>query len=445
VNVLRFLLARSANATAPSRRSLQTAPTRRVALAGGLLLLFAACSLPWVGLWDPGGIADTGLYGLYGQRMAHGLVPYRDFSVEFPPGALLALVLPALPGAHYVVWFKVLELVFAGGTIAFLVAIVSRITASTRGAYGAVALAAVAPALLGAISLDSFDYWPTLLTTAALAALLADRPRVGFALLGLATAAKLFPAGLLAVALLYLLRRDPERRWRPALAAYVGTIVVVFAPFTIAGPGGVRFSLQTQFERGLQLESLGGALFAAAHHLGLYAPHYTPNLPYAQLAGSAPAAVADLSSGVLLVAVVAVAWLYSRTRRDQAAFVLAAAATLVAIVAFAKVLSPQYLIWLVPPVAAVAVHARRVGPLLLLALGLTQIWVPDRFAELQAMNWVTWALLARNLILVALFAALVAELRALGAGDAGAAMPAARGAARLWRRPATRQAPGRTA
>jgi hypothetical protein len=424
---------------------LQAPKARRVALAGGLLLLLAACSLPWVGLWDPGGIADTGLYGLYGRRMAHGLVPYRDFSVEFPPGALLALVLPALPGAHYVVWFKALQLVFAGGTIAFLVAIVSRITASTWGLVTAVVLAAVAPALLGAISLNSFDYWPTLLTTAALAALLADRPRTGFALLGLATAAKLFPAGLLGVALLYLLRHHPGRRWRPALAAYIGTIVVVFAPFAILGPGGVRFSLQTQLERGLQLESLGGALFTAAHHLGLYVPRYTPNLPYAQLEGPTPSAVADLSSAALVGAVLAVAWLYSRTRRDAGTLALAAAATLVGMVAFAKVLSPQYLIWIVPPVAAIAVHARRAGLLLLLALGLTQIWVPDRFAELQSMNWVTWVLLARNLILVALFAALVAELRARSAPDAAAAMPAGRRGARPWRRPATPPTRGRTA
>jgi hypothetical protein len=420
-------------------------PSRRVALAGGLLLLLAACSLPWVGLWDPGGIADTGLYGLYGRQMANGLVPYRDFFVEFPPGALPALVVPALPGAHYVVWFKALEFLFAGGTVACLVAIASRVTASTRGLYTAVALAAVAPAVLGAISLNSFDYWPTLLTTASLAALLAGRPRTGFALLGLATAAKLFPAGLLAIALLFVLRQDPERRWRPALAAYVGTIVVVFAPFAMLAPGGLRFSLQTQLERGLQLESLGGSLFTVAHHLGLYAPHYTPNLPYAQLAGSGPSAVAGLSSAVLVGIVVVVAWLYSRTRRADDALVLAAAATLVGVVAFAKVLSPQYLVWLVPPVAAVAVHSRRMGLLLLLSLGLTQVWVPDRFAQLQAMNWVTWALLARNLALIALGAALVAELRARADGDAGAAIPAARGLAHLSPQPATLPTRGRTA
>ncbi len=34
---------------------------------------------------------DTPLYLTYAQEMRHGLVPYRDFSVEYPPGALAAV------------------------------------------------------------------------------------------------------------------------------------------------------------------------------------------------------------------------------------------------------------------------------------------------------------------------------------------------------------------
>jgi Glycosyltransferase family 87 len=412
--------------------------------AGGGLLLLAACSLPWVGLWNPNGVADTGLYGLYGARIVHGLVPYRDFFMEFPPGAIPALALPALAGEHYVAWFKATEFVLALGTLACLVSIVQRIVPSVHGRFAAVALAAVSPALLGAISLNSFDYWPALLTTAAVATLLRGHRRSGFVLLGAATAAKLFPAGLLAVVLLWAARRG-GRRWLDALLAYLATVVVVFAPFLAVGPGGVRYSLRTQLGRGLQLESLGGALFTAAHHLAGYRPTYTPNLPYAQLAGPAASAAADLSTVAMVAAILLVAVLYTRTSGDEPDFVLAVAATVVGIVAFAKVLSPQYLVWLIALVAAVSLRVRLAGPLLALSLGLTQVWVPSRFRALQAMDGVTWVLLARDLLLVALFATLVGELRARRPEGAGTATQPAGGALRPVRPPATPAVPERRA
>ncbi len=39
---------------------------------------------------------DTPLYLTYALEMRHGLVPYRDFSVEYPPGALAAFAVPSL-------------------------------------------------------------------------------------------------------------------------------------------------------------------------------------------------------------------------------------------------------------------------------------------------------------------------------------------------------------
>jgi uncharacterized membrane protein len=409
----------------------------RSATLAACLLFVACCSLPWVGLWNPNGAADTGLYSLYGSHMAHGLVPYRDFFIEFPPGALPALVLPALPGSHYVVWFKIFAALCGLGTIVCLTVILTQLRVAGRDAYLALGLAAVAPAALGAITLNSFDYWPALLITAAVAALVAGRQKTGFALLGIATAAKLFPAGLLVVALLYVLGRTDRQRIRSALLAYVIAVVVVFLPFLILGPGGVRFSLRTQFGRGLQLESLGASILTAVHHLGGYEAHYTPNLPYAQFSGSLASAIATVSTVVMLAAILLVAWLYRRTAGSTGDFVSAAAATVVAIVAFAKVLSPQYLLWLVALVAAASVAQKAVIPLLIGILGLTQIWVPGRFRQLQALDWVTWVLLARNLLLVALFVTLALHLHARRvAGE--------RGAARISLRRADRAAPRAT-
>jgi len=64
----------------------------------GWAVALAACSLPSVGLWSGSGRANTGLFQLYGDRIAHGAVPYRPgFSFEYPPAAIPPLAVPALP------------------------------------------------------------------------------------------------------------------------------------------------------------------------------------------------------------------------------------------------------------------------------------------------------------------------------------------------------------
>jgi uncharacterized membrane protein len=417
----------------------------RIPVAGACLLFLACCSLPWVGLWNPNGVADTGLYGLYGSHMAHGLMPYRDFFVEFPPGALPALVIPALPGSNYVVWFKIFEFLCGAATLVCLGIILARLRVSQRNMCIALGLAALAPAVLGAITLNSFDYWPAFLMTAAIAALVSGRHTIAFALLGAATAAKLFPAALLPLALLFAIAQLGRNRWRGPLIAYACTLGAIVAPFAILGPGGLRFSFNVQLRRGLQLESLGASILATAHHFGAYDAHFTPNLPYAQLSGTTASAVATASTVVMVAAIALVAWLYHRTAGEASDVVDAAAATVVAIVAFAKVISPQYLLWLVALVAAAALRRRAAAPLLVGVLGLTQIWVPGRFRELQDLEWVTWALLARNLLLVALFAVLVTGLRDRAASDGSGATRTRRPRAGHAARRAIFRRPGRTA
>jgi hypothetical protein len=104
-----------------------------------------------------------------------------------------------------------------------------------------------------------------------------------------------------------------------------------------------------------------------------------------------------VTSALALLAVVVVWFVYSR-RRDH--IELAFAAAIAGVLAFAKVLSPQYLVWLIPFVPFGGIVA---GALFVAALALAQSWY-FHYGQLWAIGWPVWALLARNVLLVVLYA-----------------------------------------
>ena len=135
------------------------------------------------------------------------------------------------------------------------------------GRSRALALVATFPLLLGSVVLTRFDLYPTALVAGALAALVHRRDRLGFGLLGAAVAVKLFPAVLVPVALGYVWRRRGRREALVCLALCAGVVALAYVPFLVVAPDGVAHSLGRQLSRPLQIESLGSALYLAAHHL----------------------------------------------------------------------------------------------------------------------------------------------------------------------------------
>jgi hypothetical protein len=190
----------------------------------------------------------------------------------------------------------------------------------------------------------------------------------------------------------------------------VGILVVLHLPFLVTGPGGVRFSYWVQLRRGLESESLGGGILLVLHRLGLLGVTLKDEAPGSRdLVGTLPDAIAALSS---VAVVLAVAWVWLRYRRRRQERLAAAAAAVTAFVAFGKVLSPQYLTWLVPLVPAVSLDA---AILFAAALVLTRIeW--EEFVKRHGgtAHWgqvLSWWILARDLVLVSVFAATTRRIR----------------------------------
>jgi hypothetical protein len=100
---------------------------------------------------------------------------------------------------------------------------------------------------------------------------------------------------------------------------------------------------------------------------------------------------------------------------DDEAFIAAFAASVFAFAVLTKVISPQFLIWVLPLVPLVRGRAGALASVLLLAaLPLTQS-LNYGFSGLTIAGWTVWVLLLRNALLLGSFAVLIAGLLRMSA------------------------------
>jgi hypothetical protein len=314
-----------------------------------------------------------------------------------------------LPEEAYRHAFKVLMALLGLATIFVAALILVRLGASSRRLYGTLVALALAPLALGPVSLNTYDIWPAFLVAAAACALLFERQTLAFVLLGLAFTAKVYPAALLP---LFCVVVGVRQLVRPLLA-FGGVVLAIVGPFALIGWDGLWRSVEAQAERSLQIESLGGSLLLAAHRLGVYDAEVVRGSTLAlsrDLAGPLPDAVALATSAVQVAAVVLVVWLVARGGGNPERLVAASAATVALFLAFARFLSPQYLVWLVPLVPLVAPPLGVAASVLLAAaLVLGQLWF-FHYREVFELDGIVWLVVARDLLLLTLSVVLVAAV-----------------------------------
>jgi len=383
-----------------------------------LAVFIGSWALLHVGFYRHKQVLDTPVYQRYGDAIVRGKVPYRDFAVEYPPGALPMFALPGLAepgnGQDVTTGFRhVFEtLMWLCGSVALLsmAVVLHAVRASRLHTWGGLLFAALSPLAIGSVLLSRYDLWPAALVVGSLAAFVAGRLRVGSGVLGAAISAKLFPAVLVPLAVAYVWRRVGRREALVCLGTICAAVAVVFAPFVALSPSGVWESLHGQLTRPLQIESLGAALLIAAHHAFGHPVTMETSHGSQNLAGHAAHDFAIALTVLQGLALLLVWTFFARSRGTRDQLVLTSAACLVAFVAFGKVLSPQFLIWLTPVVPLVrGRRGLRASALLGVALVLTQIWFPFRYWEYanHFQPTASWLVLTRDVLLVGLFVLLV--------------------------------------
>lgn len=396
---------------------IQTVRVRAIAVAG--LAIGAAMFLTVLVANSPAGSPDVFL--TIADQLVSGLAPYRDFPLEYPPLALLPLALPRFlaigsTGAYQAVFIavSVAQTVAMGAALCWLAnrgwSATSR--AATLIAFFSLVLAA-APQVLW-----RFDIFPALLSILAVVAVASRRPAWAGALLGLGTMAKLYPAFLLPVLLAYYV---VGRRWREASMVLVGFAIVVIALVAqvvlVAGVDAFSF-LAYQGERGVEIESVIGGLVMLAHNLlgtdavvsfGFGSYQVESSFIHAT---AVPGFIAQVALGLALAVGLIVSFMGDQRTSGQVqprTLITYLLATLLLVMLANKVLSPQYICWLLP---FGALLPWRQSLLLVVICALTTFVYPLSFDGLLAADPLAVAALnLRNLLLLVLLGWLILPAR----------------------------------
>lgn len=343
---------------------------------------------------------DVYLYRGWGfEIVTSGEMPYSEVPIEYPPGVLPFVLLPAWLldrlSAPYLLSFVVLmTVVDALGLIGLRR--LGRRWGSQLGTW----LWTVALPLLGPIVLLRLDLVPAVATIWVLERAAAGKWAAAGGFLGFGCLAKVYPIFLLPAAIVI----EPERRRFARGVLLVG--VLGLAPL-VGSIGGMATNVVGYHSgRGVQVESVWGNLLLLADLLG-YDAMVQQRFGSYEITAEIVAIVKILSTVVSLAVVAFVTWRARRSGLTGDTRYLASTffATMALLLVTGHVLSPQYLIWLIAIAAAASggqVVERRTLALLLTAILLTHVGFPFRFFDLISGDPVSLAVLtARNFCLIA--------------------------------------------
>jgi uncharacterized membrane protein len=361
---------------------------------------------------------DVTLYYEYSKIIVQGKRPYIDFEFEYPPLALIPMMLPHLFTTGKLLNYPTYLHVFAGQNclysvlVMLLLATIARRTQPQRAIRPILLTYMLIMIVLSPFLFWRFDIFPAALSIFCLYAVLGNRPKLAGIMAGLGIAAKLYAVAFLPVMFAYYAAR---REWLNmvfffcASAAAVGLIIL---PFLIMKPNALLTLFFYHQERGLQLESVTAGVVIMLDALGFV--NATVNYNHGAWHVATPMAADNfLTYLTILCALVlgAVALCcYMRFNKnthfhdDGSPWELNAyfAMALMVLLVFSNVFSPQFLIWLIP--FAVLLPRRQALLLMgisLITLGLVTPWIYPPLIERQL--FAVLLLNLRNMLFILLF------------------------------------------
>jgi uncharacterized membrane protein len=308
------------------------------------------------------GGSDIDTYYKYASLIGQGQLPYRDFSAEYPPGALLVFYLPSLFARNinqFVTAFTFEMLFFDIAGMLLVLGLGRRARLSPWYCLVGYTLAMFA---VNSIMVQRFDIVPAVITLGAIYAFSRGNYKTAWAVLAIGAMTKLYPALLAPLFFIYQWRRGGLRSVLSSVFTFLVVLEGISIPLLVLDAGGFISSFTIQSGRALQLESLYSSLLLLGQSLGIISAQPVQGpisldivSPLAEPLGKC----AFLFVGAGLLAVYYLYWRNCRERVKPSSTSVLDAPELASLLNYSfitvavfmitnKVFSPQFMVWLFP-------------------------------------------------------------------------------------------------
>ena len=313
------------------------------------------------------------------------LVPYRDFSVEYPPG-FFALALPPAAIASSAAGYSLAFSLWMGLLLTAAAWLAGRTARRLDIPDDAVVrLAAFAALAVGVICVRRFDAVVAISVCGLMFGVITKRPWLAGLLFGVGIAAKGIP---LLVAPFPIVVYVSQRRWRELAIAAASAGAVVAASIVPFVDAPLVDLLRYHGDRPIQVESTWGALLAIAGAVVPVQATFTYGSLNVLAAFDGPLrTLASLLPVAAWLALIVHAIRHAiRRGADERRMIRLVSVALVAYMVLGKVFSPQYLTWLLPAGVLASLTAGRAEQRLFIAAMIaTQVIYPLLY--LSALPW----------------------------------------------------------
>lgn len=348
------------------------------------------------------------LYFQDASKVMAGGLPYRDFLMEYPPFALVFFLLPRLFTSSLAVYSVAFQAeVFLFDLLGLY--LIYRIAQHKGKApwkmlavYSAVILA-VGPEII-----NSFDIFAAILVLSSLYCFWKGKHKTSWIILALSVMTKIYPVVIAPIFLLSYLKNGEYKRIWSGIMVFAVCVLVISIPFLVMSPHSFFKLITFHADRPLQLETTYSSILMFISRFSSISLNVNFSSGSNNIIGRVPETLSQISVFLSAFLLLMSYWLiYCRMKKgknDLGEIGVYSLLVIAILLITSKILSPQYLIWLLPLLPLLAGKKLYIiGALFVVIEALTYYIFPVHYVELGNFTGsVALVLLIRNILLVLL-------------------------------------------